>query len=272
MIEPPFVYLGSKFKVLPQLLPLFPPANRFVDLFAGAGAVWSNVLERYPAILANDIIGDLIEIQRKIIHDPAATLASLEQIKIPKDDQAAYVKLRCLYNEEPTPERLLMLMLTCTNNAMRFNKKLKFNQTFGKRTMSERSKEKILNWAAAVGPNKEKVQFSSMPFQFIQIQDGDFLFVDPPYSNSEAGYNAYWGADDDIRLFTCLKSLDDRGFKFMLCGFEQHGRRNCWLMEAMAESGFLRTPLASEYEKVSRARQDKQTQEVVYTNYSKEQV
>lgn len=270
MIEPPIVYAGSKFKLLPQLLPLFPSADRFVDAFAGGGAVWSNVLDRYPAVVANDIIEDLMEVQRQILDNAEVLLDRLEQIKVSKDDQSAYLALRESYNETKTPEKFLMLTLSCTNNLMRFNKSLKFNQTFGKRTMSERSKEKIRAWATAVGPHKTKVSFQSAPFQLLDVQAGDFCFCDPPYTNSEAGYNAYWSADDDARLLAWLQSLHERGGKFMLCGFEQHGQRPSWLLEQMEAAGFNRIALQSEYEKVSRSKRSKETQEVAYVNYKME--
>lgn len=272
MIEPFVVFAGSKFKLLPQLLPLFPPASRFVDLFAGGGSVYSNVCHRYDRVLANDRISDLMEIQRRIIADPEKVLADLEQIRIERDDQVGYVELRRQYNDAPTPEKLLMLMLCCTNNLMRFNKQLKFNQTFGRRTMSEVSKAKIKIWAQLMKPHQEKIEFSALPFEEVKIQERDFVFCDPPYESSEAGYNAYWGKDNGQKLFEFLKSADGRGIKFMLCGFERHGEKTSPLLEAMAGVGFVRTAIVSDYEKVSRSRRSKETQEVVYTNYKTEQV
>ena len=43
-IKSPIFYMGNKYKLLPQLLPLFPKnINKFYDLFGGSGCVSGNV-------------------------------------------------------------------------------------------------------------------------------------------------------------------------------------------------------------------------------------
>ncbi len=62
MIETPFNYTGSKFKLLEQLLPVFDYSKPyFVDLFTGGGSVYTNIIDRYQKVIANDIISDLVE-------------------------------------------------------------------------------------------------------------------------------------------------------------------------------------------------------------------
>jgi len=57
MIETPFNYTGSKFKLLEQLLTEFDyTKTTFVDVFCGGGSVYTNVLDRYDRIIINDII------------------------------------------------------------------------------------------------------------------------------------------------------------------------------------------------------------------------
>lgn len=43
MIKSPLNYTGGKFKLLPQILPLFPQTNNFLDLFCGGCNVSVNV-------------------------------------------------------------------------------------------------------------------------------------------------------------------------------------------------------------------------------------
>ena len=63
MIETPFNYTGSKYKLLEQLLPKFDYSKSyFLDLFCGGGSVYTNVLDKYEKIWANDIIKNLVEI------------------------------------------------------------------------------------------------------------------------------------------------------------------------------------------------------------------
>lgn len=43
-IKSPIFYMGNKFKLLPQLIPLFPDnINTFYDLFGGSGCINTNV-------------------------------------------------------------------------------------------------------------------------------------------------------------------------------------------------------------------------------------
>ena len=44
LIESPINYMGSKYKLLDRLIPLFPKADTFVDLFAGGGLVNGDTL------------------------------------------------------------------------------------------------------------------------------------------------------------------------------------------------------------------------------------
>src|SRR5574344_1815734 len=47
MINPPFNYTGSKFKLLDQILPLLDYNKEyFIDLFCGGGSVYTNVLDK----------------------------------------------------------------------------------------------------------------------------------------------------------------------------------------------------------------------------------
>ena len=54
MIKSPLNYIGGKYKLLPQILPLFPEhINTFVDLFAGGLDVSINVEAEH--VICNDI-------------------------------------------------------------------------------------------------------------------------------------------------------------------------------------------------------------------------
>ena len=58
MIQSPLNYTGGKFKLLPQILPLFPTnINTFVDLFCGGCNVGINV--ECENVIYNDWLGSL---------------------------------------------------------------------------------------------------------------------------------------------------------------------------------------------------------------------
>ncbi len=60
-------------------------------------------------------------------------------------DKEKFIELRTSYNKDKTPEKLWALMLSCTSNLMRFNKKFLFNQTWGKRGWNNNTTKKPTN-------------------------------------------------------------------------------------------------------------------------------
>ena len=78
-IQSPLNYIGGKYKILPQILPLFPSRIRtFVDLFCGGCNVGINV----PAdrTIFNDNISYLIDLYRKFNDTPVQeTMDYIEQ-------------------------------------------------------------------------------------------------------------------------------------------------------------------------------------------------
>ena len=59
MIQSPLNYTGGKYKLLPQILPLFPEEiNTFVDLFTGGCNVAVNV--NANKIIANDMSHNIV--------------------------------------------------------------------------------------------------------------------------------------------------------------------------------------------------------------------
>ena len=67
-INPPLNYTGSKYKLLEQLLPEMDYTKEyFVDLFAGGGSVYTNIVDEYNKVLVNDIIEDLIVIHKGLL-------------------------------------------------------------------------------------------------------------------------------------------------------------------------------------------------------------
>jgi len=268
MIESPFNYTGSKYKILDQLLSYFDyTKNNFIDLFTGGGSVYVNIAQNYKAIYVNDIIKDLINIHQSIIDDVKKTIESVKQVAVKKDDKEGYLKLRESYNINPSSIKLYALMLCCTNNMMRFNKKFKFNQTFGKRSFNSNTERKIISFSNALQEYKNKLVFSSNNFKDFVVPDNSFVYIDPPYSNTEAGYNSYWDKDDDIKLFNYCKKLNDRGLTFAVSGVEIEGQEQCRLLKLLQNEDYInRKEIKFDYNKVSRSGK-KKFKEVLLINY-----
>jgi DNA adenine methylase Dam len=280
MIETPFNYTGSKFKLLEQLLPVFDYSKPyFVDLFTGGGSIYTNVIDKYQKVIANDIISDLIGIHKNLTMDDTIILETKELCP-GKNNAPGFTELRNSYNENPTPSKLWALLLSSTNNMMRFNQKFKYNQTYGDRGWNANTDKKVESFVNHIRQYKDNIRFTSKPFDQIEISSDKIMFYcDPPYGRiknedgtigkkqiSEAGYNAFWKEDDDKKLYEYLLKINEKGSSFMVSGVLNHDGNTCWMLDKLISDGFKYKELNFDYNKVSR-KGAKETTEVIIYNY-----
>jgi len=279
MIETPFNYTGSKFKLLEQLLPEFDKTkSTFVDVFTGGGSVYTNVLDKYKSVIVNDIITDLIGIHKGLL-DSDNIISKTKSLCPGKGNPVGFGTLRDNYNGNPSPEGLWALMLSCTNNMMRFNQKFKFNQTYGDRGFSDATQRKVNNFTEHIRKFKDNLIYLSTQFENIDIQSDMMIYLDPPYGRiknddgtigkkqiSEAGYNSFWLKDDDVKLYEFIKKIDSIGASFMVSGVLYHDGKTCWMLDKLIADGFKYKEIKYDYNKVSR-KGNKETTEIIITNY-----
>lgn len=228
--------------------------------------------------MANDIISELIGIYKELIISDSIIE---ETIKIcpDKGDKDSFNKLREDYNINPTPAKLWALVLSSTNNMIRFNQKLKYNQTYGNRGWNSSTEKKVEEFKNHIREYRDKIFFKSLPFNDIVINNSDtMIYIDPPYGRidengeigkkqiSEAGYNAFWSKDDDINLYNYIKRLDKIGASFMISGVIEHNGNTCWILNQLIKDRFSCKEIEFDYNKVSR-KGDKITKEVIIMNY-----
>jgi len=124
-IKSPLNYEGNKFKLLPQLLPLFPQnIDTFVDLFGGSFTVGMNI--KADKIIYNEFdtrIYDLVKLLSTCDYESMQTLIMeiIDYYKLGKNTKEEYMKLRDNYNN--TKETLLLFVLS----AFSFNYQIRFN-------------------------------------------------------------------------------------------------------------------------------------------------
>lgn len=266
-IEGVMNYTGSKFKLLDQIIPEFDYSKSiFFDVFCGGGSVYTNVVDKYNTVFVNDIIVDLVGIHSRLIESDNI-IDNTKKLCPGKDNAEGYAKLREEYNLNPDSEKLWALMLSCTNNMMRFNQKFKFNQTYGKRGWNDNTTKKVNNYLKHIRQYQDKLKFLSMSFKDIEVLSKDIMFYcDPPYSNTEAGYNAFWKKDDDKNLYDFLHRIDKKGASFMISGVLKHDSKPCELLKNLIADGFLYKELNYDYNKVSK-KGNKETVEIIIKNY-----
>ena len=266
-IETPFNYTGSKYKLLEQILPEMDYTKPyFVDLFCGGGSVYTNVVDKYEKIIVNDIIKDLVGIHQQLILGDE--IIELTKGLCPgKKNPDGFAKLRNDYNDNQTPEGLWALMLSSTNNMMRFNQKFKYNQSYGERSWNDNTQKKVDAFIKHIRPYKDNIRFTSKSFDMIDISSDKIMFYcDPPYSNTSAGYNCYWKKDDDQKLYDYLKRIDKIGSSFMVSGVLEHAGKSCYLLDKLISDGYKVIELDFNYNKVSK-KGNKETKEIIIINY-----
>jgi DNA adenine methylase len=143
MIRSPIVYSGSKYKLLSQLLPLFPSKiNNFIDVFCGSCTVSLNVKAKNH--LLNDSITPLIELYKNLKETTIEELIIRIEDVFTKyniennESKENYNTLRDDYNKTRDPLLLLVLTFISFNNAIRFNNDFKFNMPFGRKFCKDR--------------------------------------------------------------------------------------------------------------------------------------
>lgn len=104
------------------------------------------------------------------------------------------------------------------------------------------------------------------------MQQGDFLYADPPYLISCGSYNdgkrgfEGWNADDDLLLFEKLDNLNQRGISFALSNVIRHkGQENAQLID-WANNYHIHY-LNADYSNSNYQATTSETIEVLVTNY-----
>lgn len=238
-IKSPMNYTGGKYKLLPQIEPLFPTKiNLFVDLFTGGGDIAVNA--KANKIIANDIEENIIGIHRVFQeYDNVDELINAIEVVINAygltiRDAEAYNKCRSDYNQwkwlwrkVPLPYNIniniLLYVLMCYsfNHQFRFNSKGEFNMPFGKERSqwNDNMKNNLINFYRGI---KEKdVIFLNKDFRELKtdkLGPDDFVYCDPPYLITCATYNEKngWNEKCERELLGLLDELEKKSIKFAL--------------------------------------------------------
>jgi DNA adenine methylase Dam len=277
-VKSPLNYTGGKYKLLPQLLELFPKqVNTFVDLFAGGGNVSVNV--KAEKVVFNDLMWQVPEMLQEF--KKIGVEESLRKIDgyissydLSKENKEGYLALRELYNKgKSDPLMLYTLICYSFNNQIRFNNKGAYNMPFGKdrSSFNPTLREKFIIFVQRL--QSMEIQFSSKDFRELDLDtlgENDFVYCDPPYLITVASYNENggWGEQAERDLLAKLDTLDKAGVKFGLSNvFESKGKENIILKEWAR--GYTVHYLDHTYSNCSYHKKDKQSKdiEVFITNY-----
>lgn len=282
LLKSPMNYVGGKYKILPQLIPLLPKnINKFVDLFCGGCNVGINVNAK--SIILNDNLTYLLDVYTyfkehsiDFILDTISNRISF--FNLTKENSDGYLQLRAKYNENKNPLDLFILSIFSFNHQIRFNNQHLFNAPFGRERShyNESIKNNLIKFISALhSKNIEITNFDFKLFDFSKLTKNDFLYSDPPYLITSASYNdgkrgfTGWSEKEEKSLLTILSQLNKSKVKFMLSNVIEHNQRtNTILLDWIKSENLNVRQINSNYKNSSYNKKNKtESLEVVISNY-----
>jgi len=262
----PLFYVGDKYKLMKQLINLFPKEiNNFYEPFVGGGTVFLNVeAKKY---FLNDINKHLINIQKfliassknsekffkdaeKIIHKyklshsykkdivPDSLKKKFKKTYYAKFNKEGYDKLRMNVNnyQKNDPLILYILLIYGFNRMLRFNGEGKFNLPVGNVDFNKNVVNALNDYFNFV--HDKKIFITSKDFKKFfsdkKYSKNDFVYLDPPYLISASEYNKLWNQESEVNLLKIIDVLDKKGVKFALSNVTHYNEsKNDLLLEWM---------------------------------------
>ena len=299
IIKSPLNYTGGKYKLLPQLLPLFPKdISTFVDLFCGGCNVAINISAE--KIICNDIDKKLIGLfsffkgksYEQLLPDIQKLIADYDLSDSNKNGYSFYnsnsasglgnhnrkgfLELRNSFNSlSQTDENyflfLYILIIYAFNNQIRFNSDGRFNLPVGKRDFNVKMQNKLRVFLTTL--NKHNIIFSNKDFSEIKpmkLPQNTFVYADPPYLITCATYNEKsWNEEEENRLLSYLDELTKAGIRFALSNvLSTDNKKNLVLQSWLNERNYICHHLDFSYKNSNYHKKTiAKTDEVLITNY-----
>ena len=262
LIQSPLNYTGGKFKLLPQILPLFPAnIDIFVDLFCGGANVGVNVKSNKTILNdTNDNLTLLFSMFKNLGDDFLPLVDEIiEKYQLSQSSKYGYDYYNCDSNTGLAPYNkdkflklrddfnnskdigyyhyamLYTLILYSFNNQIRFNSNGHFNLPVGKRDYNEKMKQKLQKFIDRLKGKDYK--FSNLDFRDFDISTlntNSFVYADPPYLITCATYNEQggWNETDERDLLDFLNDLHRNNIKFALSNvLRSKGKENSILID-----------------------------------------
>lgn len=251
-IRSPLNYTGNKYRILEQIVPLFPKKiDCMIDLFCGGATVGINVnAKKVIFVDSNQRVIDLLvflarhsfeehlKVFEEIIEKYNLSYSYKHGYKVYREysknksdnnglkdyNSKGFYKLREDYNKikdkttDYANSMLYILMVYAFNNDIRFNSDGEFNLPIGKTDLNSRNIDKVKKYIERTSKMEVEfvcTSFTSKRFQEL-LQTADFVYMDPPYLLGDAVYNNTWNNQMEHQLLDFIDSLIDRRINFAL--------------------------------------------------------
>ena len=262
----PLFYVGDKYKLMKQLVPLFPDkVNNFYEPFTGGGTVFLNIeAKKY---FLNDIDNHLVNIHNFLIKSsndgerfftdvervikkyrfshsykadivPESLKKEFKKTYYARFNKEGYEKLRIHVNKNTKNDPLVLyiLLIYGFNRMLRFNGGGKFNLPVGNVDFNKNVVSALHNYFDFV--KGKKIKFTSQDFRRYfekkKFEEDDFVYIDPPYLITFSEYNKKWNEGEEAELLGLIDNLNKKGVKFAISNVTHYkGRKNDLLIKWM---------------------------------------
>jgi DNA adenine methylase Dam len=291
-IKSPIFYMGNKYKLLPQLMQIFPKnINTFYDLFGGSGVISLNA--KADNILYNDLdenVSNLFMLFKNLSIEKITyhIQARIDIWELSKTNKVGFAMFKNYINSKEY-DNLTEYLLDCYtisyysfSNMIRFgkNKTLDCQTQFGKRQYNVpfgKSEFKNANHYTKIYNAIEKFKIQKIDIiskSYIEIlkhtkfNKNDFIYLDPPYSNTDAVYNrkSGWCLDNDYELFNELDKLNSKGIKWCISNVKENkGNVNEHIIKWANNNNYRVIGMNKNYHSMGKG--NAQTYEICIVNY-----
>lgn len=264
----PMFYVGDKYKLIREIRTFFPAhINRLIEPFVGGGSVMMNV--EADGFLLNDIDSYVIGLHKMLcsyigreqdfytgfyqIVDKYGLSLSYRNNPVPQELRKAHPKTYfAKYNKEAYQRlkadfiaggqrdwmQLYVLLIYGFNRMLRFNNKGLFNLPVGNVDYNQNTHDALEDYFRLL--TTKNVTWHNEDFRTflngIDYQDGDLVYLDPPYLITFSEYNKLWNDETERDLLALLDDMNARGIHFAISNVTQYrGRTNTLFLEWSAQ-------------------------------------
>lgn len=235
MTKPLLKWVGGKRSFVPMLADgirsyLEKSKGTYIEPFIGGGAMAFAL--GLPKMSLSDKNGWLMEFYAVVRDNPEGLSAALRGLTLsPGIHKEAYLEVRETEFDDPITQaaKLLYLNKLCFNGLFRVNKSGQFNVPYGDAREKLSVEELCKSGLSTIFPNKERIAGASETLKDAYLSagdfegvighadDGDFLYIDPPYDETYGNYTpGGFTSTDQHRLAVALYKADKRGAKIVL--------------------------------------------------------
>ncbi len=197
----PFVkWAGGKRSLISEIMRRLPASideREYWEPFVGGGALFFALENRIRQAHLSDVNQDLVLTYNMVRKEPEKVIALLAEHERRHHDRHYYYTVRSR-DKSPDPieaaARFIYLNKTCYNGLYRVNRQGQFNVPRGSYKNPTICDEDNLHAASEA---LKKAKMIVRDFSSIKPGDGDFVYCDPPYDGTFAGYASDGFADHD---------------------------------------------------------------------------